>query len=140
MKVKTVWIVAAFALLVPCIFTAQLDFMREDAVKAANHWLTLVDTGKYMKSWHEASTYFKSKVSSEKWEQMARDLREPLGECTSRKLQLSHYVTTLPDLPEGEYYIMKYSTDFEKKKSAIETVTVMLDEDARWRVTGYYIK
>jgi len=140
MKVKTVWIVAAFVLLVPCILPAQLDFMREDAVKAANHWLSLIDAGNYTKSWHEASTYFKSKVSMEKWEQMARDLREPLGACTSRTLHLSHYATTLPAAPDGEYYIMKYSTSFEKKRSATETVTVMLDEDARWRVTGYYLK
>ncbi|MFW5771352.1 MAG: DUF4019 domain-containing protein [Spirochaetota bacterium] len=140
MKVKTVWIVVSFVVMIPCILTAQLDFFKEDAVKAANHWLSMVDAAKYSKSWYEASTFFKSKMSSEKWEQMVRDMREPLGPCTSRKLQLSHHVTTLPDAPEGEYYIMKYKTSFEKKKSVIETVTMMLDEDARWRVSGYYIK
>src|SRR6056297_3529876 len=138
MKRSIVLAIAAIAILTPCILLGYAEFQKVDAIKAANHWLSLVDAGNYVKSWHEASTYFKSKVSIEKWEQMARDLREPLDECTSRKLQLSHYATTLPAAPDGEYYIMKYSTSFEKKKSAIETVTVMLDEDARWRVTGYY--
>jgi hypothetical protein len=28
----------------------------------------------------------------------------------------------------------------EQKKSAIETVTFMLDQDKKWRVAGYFIK
>ena len=34
----------------------------------------------------------------------------------------------------------KYSTDFENKASAIETVTTTLDKDGFWRVSGYFIK
>ena len=31
-------------------------------------------------------------------------------------------------------------TNFKNKKSAIETVTPMLDNDGEWRASGYYIK
>jgi hypothetical protein len=36
--------------------------------------------------------------------------------------------------------VIQYETIFEKKQSAIETVTPMLDKDGKWRVSGYYIK
>jgi len=42
--------------------------------------------------------------------------------------------------PDGDYVIIQFDTSFENKKSAIETVTPMLDKDGVWRVSGYYIK
>jgi ribosomal protein S17E len=36
--------------------------------------------------------------------------------------------------------IIQYDSSFENKKSAVETVTPMLDKDGKWRVSGYYIK
>jgi hypothetical protein len=47
---------------------------------------------------------------------------------------------TLPGAPDGEYVVIQYQTAFQNKKSAIETVTPMLDKDGHWRVAGYYIK
>jgi hypothetical protein len=55
-------------------------------------------------------------------------------------LRSKHYTNTLPGAPDGEYVVIQYETSFENKKSAIETITPMLDEDGRWRVSGYYIK
>jgi hypothetical protein len=42
--------------------------------------------------------------------------------------------------PDGEYVVIQFETSFENKKSAIETVTPMLDQDGKWRVSGYFIK
>ena len=57
-----------------------------------------------------------------------------------RSVKSKQYATSLPGAPDGEYVVIQYETSFEKKKSAIETVTPMLDKDGKWRVSGYYIK
>lgn len=41
---------------------------------------------------------------------------------------------------EGRYVVIQYDTTFENKKSAVETITPMMDSDGRSRVAGYYIK
>jgi len=112
----------------------------EDAVSAALSWLTLVDNKKYVKSWDEASQYFKNTVTSKQWSQIIQATLVPLGGKISRKLKSTNYATSLPDAPDGEYVVIQYETSFENKRSAIETITPMLDKDGRWRVSGYYIK
>jgi hypothetical protein len=66
--------------------------------------------------------------------------RQPLGKLISRKMQTKSYKTSLPGAPDGEYVVIQFETSFENKKTAIETVTPMLDKDGKWRVSGYYIK
>jgi len=58
----------------------------------------------------------------------------------SRELKSTRYTTSAPGAPDGQYVIIQYNTTFEKKMSAVETVTPMLDQDGKWRVSGYYIK
>jgi hypothetical protein len=36
--------------------------------------------------------------------------------------------------------VIQYETVFEKKQAAIDTITPMLENDGKWRVSGYYIK
>ena len=67
-------------------------------------------------------------------------VRKPLGNMISRKVQSKIYTASLPGAPDGEYVVIEFVTSFEKKKSAIETITSMLDRDGKWRVSGYYIK
>ena len=110
------------------------------AVTAAKDWLLLVDAGNYSESWDEAAAFFKSAVPQEKWVEMAQGVRKPLGELKTRQVKSSRYKTSVPGAPDGEYVIIQFQTSFENKKSAIETVTPMLEKDGSWRVSGYYIK
>lgn len=110
------------------------------AVSAAEQWVSLVDRGEYGESWKEAAEYFRNAVKLEQWEQSARAAREPLGKLVSRKVKRTTYTTSLPGAPDGEYVVIEFSTSFEHKKSAIETVTPMMDQDGKWRVSGYYIR
>ncbi len=110
------------------------------AMKAAESWLALVDKGEYGKSWSEAAGYFKGAVQEEKWEGMIRPIRKPLGKVLSRKVKGKQYMTSMPGAPDGEYVIIQFDTSFEKKAAAIETVTPVLDDDGKWRVSGYFIK
>jgi len=110
------------------------------ALQAADAWLQLFDSGQYAKSWEEAAKYFRNAVPQDKWQRSAEVFREPLGKLVSRQLKSTRYTTSAPGAPDGEYVIIQYTTSFENKKSAIETVTPMLDSDDKWRVSGYFIK
>ncbi len=110
------------------------------AVAAAKAWLSLVDSEKYKKSWNEAATFFRRAVPKDKWQQSMQTVRKPLGENLSRKLKSKQYRTSLPGAPDGKYVVIQFRASFENKKSAVETITLMLDKDGKWRVSGYYIK
>jgi hypothetical protein len=112
---------------------------RKDAQKAAEAWLSLVDSGKYGESWSTASSVFKSAVSREKWEATIRGVRESLGKPSPRTLSSATYTTSLPGAPDGEYVVIQYQTSFEHKRSAVETITPMKDGGA-WKVSGYYVR
>jgi Protein of unknown function (DUF4019) len=116
----------------------------QDKTKAAElaseAWLKFVDSGDYSQSWIEASSSLRAAVTEKEWEQQMTAVRQPLGALLSRKLRSAQYTTTLPGAPDGEYVVIRYDTSFANKKSAIETVTPMLDKDGQWRVSGYYIK
>jgi Protein of unknown function (DUF4019) len=110
------------------------------AIKAADRWLKIVDSGKYDDSWKQASGLFKAHVTEDQWTQKVGPARQGLGALVSRKVKSAEYMTSMPGAPDGEYVVIQYRTSFEHKKSAVETVTPMLDSDGQWRVSGYYIR
>lgn len=121
--------------------TAATDSAKEkQATAAAEKWLDLVDAGKYAASWETAAKYFQNAISREKWEQTLDAVRKPLGKLIKRKLISATYKTALPAAPDGQYVVIQFEASFVNKKNAIETVTPMLSEDGKWRVSGYYIK
>jgi len=113
---------------------------KTSAVKAASAWLKIIDGGKYGDSWKDASSFFKSHVSEQQWVQQVGPARGALGAVVSRKVKTTTYLTTMPGAPDGQYVVIQYQTSFVHKKSAVETVTPMLDSDGNWRVSGYYIR
>jgi hypothetical protein len=110
------------------------------AEQSAEAWLKFVDSGDYSQSWIEASSLLKSHMTQKEWEQKIQAARGPLGALFSRKLKSAEYKTELPGAPDGQYVVIQYDTSFANKKSAVETVTPMLDKDGQWRVSGYLIK
>lgn len=129
-----------------CLIAADASSLAAEPVKetaavtAAEKWAVLVDEGKYVESWREAAENFKNAVKQEQWEQAVQAVRKPLGELVSRKVKNTTYKTSLPGAPDGEYVVIEFETVFENKKTAIETVTSMMDKDGKWRVSGYFIK
>jgi hypothetical protein len=110
------------------------------ATAAAQSWLGLVDAAKYDESWSAAATPFKSAMSDEKWSGAVSSARSPLGKVLSRHLKSTAAKTSLPGAPDGKYVVIQFSTTFEKKAAAVETVTPMQEPDGAWRVSGYFIR
>ena len=119
---------------------AEQSEKEKAAVTAAEKWLGLIDEGKYGESWKEAAEYFKNAVKLEQWVENMQAIRKPLGKLVSRKVKSTSYQTAMPGAPDGEYVIIQFETSFANKKSAIETVTPMMDKDGQWRASGYFIK
>lgn len=119
---------------------AYSDAKVDEAIKSSKSWLDLIDTAKYAESWQEASHLFKTAISKEDWNSTIKGIRASLGNTIERKLKSSEYRKTMPGAPDGEYVVIQYETSFENKKTAVETITPMLDKDGKWRVAGYYIK
>lgn len=109
------------------------------ASTAAQEWLAIVDAGMYDMSWKQASAYFKNAVTEDQWVSTVKAFRNPLGSCEMRIERGSTYMTTLPGAPDGEYVIVQFDTTFKNKKSSVESVTMSLEADGRWRVSGYFI-
>ena len=112
----------------------------DQAIKTAESWLKLVEEGSYRASWDQASTLFRNAVAEEQWDRQVGAVRQPLGAMRSRKLKAAKYASSLPGAPDGQYVVIQCDTSFENKKSAVETVTPMMDKDGQWHVSGYYIK
>lgn len=113
---------------------------KEAAVAAAREWLSMVDAGEYDKSWQHCATYFQKAVPKKQWSQTLGAVREPLGKLLSRTLKRASFRRSLPGAPDGQYVIIQFDASFSNKATAVETVTPMLEDDGKWRVSGYYIK
>jgi hypothetical protein len=108
--------------------------------EAAREWLALVDAGRTAESWAATADLFRRAVSEAQWAAAAASVREPLGAVVSRRLTSERRATEMPGAPDGEYAVLEFATVFERKRSAVETVTPMRDPDGQWRVSGYYIR
>ena len=141
MTVHRILSLVAIGLIVTAVTISAAEPLKEKAAVAeAEKWLSLIDGEKYAESWKGTSEYFRNAVKQEQWEQSMQSVRKPLGKIVSRRVKSKTYSTSLPGAPDGEYVVIQFETSFEKKKSAVETVTPMMDKDDRWRVSGYFIK
>jgi Protein of unknown function (DUF4019) len=126
---------AAFAGLV-----RAADRPEDLAQSAAESWLKLTDAGDAGAAWDQSAKLFRGAVTKDQWTQALAGARSPLGKVVSRRLASRQYSEKLPGAPDGKYVTIQFETVFEKKASAVETITPMLDPDGTWRVSGYFIR
>lgn len=138
MIIKIMLLSIASLMLVSVSGMAEQSDKDKVTVLAAEKWLSIVDEGKYGKSWNESAEYFRNGIKQEKWERSTQAVRTMLGKLLSRKVKSTSYKTSLPGAPDGQYLVIVFETSFENKKSAIETVT-MINNGGKWRVSGYSI-
>jgi hypothetical protein len=110
-----------------------------EAERAARDWLALADAGDAAGTWAAAASLFQDAVPENDWARALAAARNPLGAVRSRTLHAAHPATELPGAPDGQYVVFEFHTEFERKHSAVETVSPMRDPDGQWRVSGYYI-
>jgi hypothetical protein len=112
----------------------------EAASLAAEQWLPLVDAGDRAGSWLATSTLFRRLVDEAQWSDSLAKVEAIFGRAEERGLWTSRYTTTVPGAPDGDYVLLEYNARFARKQEAVETVAVMRDDDAAWRVSGYFVR
>ncbi len=110
------------------------------AIKAAEHFLFLIDHGHYAQSWEEAADFFKQQIPKKDWIRQISSLRPAFGKLVKRKVQFKNAAQRLRGAPDGDYLVIQYATSFSAKQQAMETVTPVLEPDGKWRVVGYYVR
>jgi hypothetical protein len=140
LPMKPLFFVFGLALLMALPLSAQTPNPQEAAQASAETWLEMIDAGKYAEAWQASAPILQKAITLEKWVESLTAIRTPFGKTESRKLKSAKYTQTLPGAPDGEYVVMQYETVYEKKKSSVETITPMKDQDGKWKVSGYYIK
>ena len=111
----------------------------EDARKAADAWLKLVDDAQYAKAYDAAAALLKSAAKKADFEAAVAKARAPLGKVKSRTFKSATAAKSLPGAPAGDYVVIQFDLTAEKG-AAVETITPMLEKDGTWRVSGYYLK
>lgn len=124
-------------------FGRRLDRDRQtetEATAVARTWLELVDAGRPAVSWTAAAPALRECVERSDWGVALRAVRESLGRCRSRTVRARATVEAFPGVPPGPYAVIHFTSVFENRSRAGETVTVCRGHDGRWRVAAYFIR
>jgi serine/threonine-protein kinase len=119
--------------------TASTPVEEQDLVLAtqiAEQWLALVDQGKFADSWTYTSRYFQTNMPQEKWVQTLTAAQQQLGKAANRQMTGRESRENIQGAPPGQYILVGYATDFERKPGLLETVTFIREDDT-WKVIGY---
>jgi len=140
---RSVRLVLYCAIAVSCLFTVGCGLSKaqqQQAVATVTPWLEMIDTEKYDEGWRRTGEYFKGTIASERWNELMRAYRRPLGRMLSRSLTSAKREKSLPGVPDANYVVIKFNTVFEKKKEAVETVITIVDQSGQLSVVGYYVE
>ena len=110
----------------------------EEASKAGENWLSLLDNQKYEESWKQAASMFRDQVTQEQWLISLRRFRDPLGPLLSRTTSRVDFAKSLRGAPDGDYAIIHFTTSFKNKNDVTERLT-LVKEDAKWQMAAYAI-
>jgi len=110
------------------------------AQSSAQQWLSLLFSNDLAASHREASELFKTQVTADQWAQQVQQMQQQLGGVVSRKLAAAKYLNELPGAPPGNYVVLVFQTSFQKRKSAIETLTQHQDAQGYWRAAMYQVQ
>lgn len=108
-----------------------------DSQKSVDAWLALIDSGKFGESWDAGSTTFKMTISRKEWITALDALRKPLGAVKSRKIIDIGNAENPRGLPQGEYMVYFYETQFDNPSKTQELLTLSQERDGQWRVLTY---
>ncbi|HEX3632538.1 MAG TPA: DUF4019 domain-containing protein [Casimicrobiaceae bacterium] len=105
-----------------------------------DHWLGLIDHGKFDESWTATAVVLQETITQKEWSADLTARQPKLGRMIMRERKTENYSKTLRGAPTGDYVILTYLTKFEKAPLVEETLAVAKDGIGQWHVAGYDIK
>src|SRR6266567_7247103 len=113
-------IIAFVMVATSCFPQGPAAVTNEEARKAGEAWLSLVDGQKYEESWKTAGTQFRSQVTQDQWVAALQRGRDPFGPAVSRTVSRLDMAKTLRGAPDGDYAIYHFMTEFRNKSGVTE--------------------
>ena len=110
------------------------------AEQVARAMIKLNDAGEYGSVHDNADDFFRAAVTRDEFIKKSEAVFTPLGARKSLELASATYTTKAPGAPDGKYVILRFSSSFENKAEAVETVSLHEAEPNFWRLIGYFIK
>jgi len=110
------------------------------AKTAALEWLALVDKGDAADTYAKAAQRFRTQMTSEDWARAMTEVQGQFGEVSGRTFVGARLVEPQKDQPQGMFIVLGFRTEFAKRHSGIETVTLEREADGVWRVVGYLMQ
>lgn len=102
---------------------------------AARMWLEQGDAAQWDAAYAGTSTVFRGNNTAANWRAVSEKVRVPLGRMLSRTLVTQQEVP----MPPAGGWTVRFRTDFEHKRGAIETLT-LVREGGAWKVSGIYLE
>lgn len=110
----------------------------EAATETAAVWLVLIDEGAYDESWDAASSVIQGDMHRDEWGPTIRQARAPYDPISDRELVQSQFMTSIPNMPEGEYVRLIFATDTASGK--VNEIVALIYEGGAWSVMGYFLR
>ncbi len=118
----------------PTEASASSALSQSDVVRSARDWLVLGDQGRWKDGWVATASSFRQLNTVERWSEVAKRVRVPLGAVISRTALSQE---SIPAPPAG-VEVVKFRTSFANKANVIETVS-LAREGFYWKVVGIYV-
>lgn len=139
-RIHAILILSVLAIIFVPQFTNKPDKNKAEAtIAAATEFLQMVDAGRYDDSWQIADPFLQKKVPLPDWQAKLTKIKETFGPVAERSLDDVNFTAPAEELPESEFIMLQYETRFQKQEMN-EVITLVLGNDNRWRVVGYFIQ
>ena len=139
-RIHAICILSVMAIVFVPWYMNKPDKNKVEAVNnTALEFLQMIDAGKYADSWLIADPYLQKAIPQQDWKEKLIKIRAALGPIVDRSLEDVNFTAATKELPESEFLLLEYNSEFEVK-TMNEVVTVVLGSDNRWRVVGYFVQ
>ncbi|MCC6868526.1 MAG: DUF4019 domain-containing protein [Burkholderiales bacterium] len=110
-----------------------------EAHSAGMAWLVLADADDATGTFDTAAKRFHEAMPRERWAQALRAARDQFGKNLRRTIVAVQPSSGTAAAP-GEFVVMIFRAEFEKRPDAVETLTLEREADGKWRVAGYLMR
>ena len=113
--------------------------VEQQTLETALLWIAIIDQELYAESWNQTSQKFKDAMDQQEWVEKLEMFRKPLGEIKSREELDRGFFESIPNHPGLSMMVIQFNSSFEHKETAVETVSVVRENDGPWQAAGYFI-
>ncbi len=135
-----VGLLLAVVALSPVAVSAEATDGRTAALTTDEQWIQWIDKAQYDDAWKSSASVMQKALPRADFAKAMAAARSPLGELKARTLKQADATEHLPGVPDGHYWVTQYTTRFEHKGKALETVVTSQASDGSWHVSGYFIR